>query len=198
MTNQVPFIDIHTHLRSWGVPRLAARALATILVPLVGKSRFEHGREIDDNQDDIIEALENGTVGLAHRTILIRLEKAMRKAAKSSLDDQNDGDDLEDMMTALEDLYGQYVAEKNTFILPTTFSALKNLEAGPAGGETPEILKQLDEILMPAFMDAAHHAQGNGYFEAHGHGSDGADADLKGFGDKAFPTSKDGTLLKML
>ncbi|MEJ2002422.1 MAG: hypothetical protein P8X77_13720, partial [Maritimibacter sp.] len=94
MTNQVPFIDIHTHLfngrymplhgilRSWGVPRLAARALATILVPLVGKSRFEHGREIDDNQDDIIEALENGTVGLAHRTILIRLEKAMRKAAK--------------------------------------------------------------------------------------------------------------------
>ena len=212
MTRQIPFIDIHTHLfngrylplhgilRSWGVPRITARALTVLLVPLVGKSRFEYGPQSDDNQDDVIAALEEGSVGRIHRTILKRLEKAMRKSAKSSLDDQSHEENLQDMMLALEDLYGQYVNEKNTFTLSSNLLIQKSFEPENTSDEPSELLEQLDEILMPAFLDAAHHAEGNGYFEGHDHGHDphSADADLDGFGNKAFPAQQAGTLLKML
>lgn len=212
MTRQIPFIDIHTHLfngrylplhgilRSWGIPRLTARALTALLVPLVGKSRFENGPQSDENQDDVIAALEEGSVGRVHRTILKHLEKAMRKASKSSLDEQADGDNLTEIVMALSDLHSQYIGEKGSFAFSAAKFMQKSSEPVSVGDEPSDLLQQLDEILMPAFIDAAHHAEGNGYFEGHDHGHSlhGAANDLDGFGNKAFPSQQAGTLLKML
>lgn len=214
MMRQIPFIDIHTHLfngrylplhgilRSWDIPPITAWALATLLVPLVGKSRFEKGPEDDSDQSDILDALADGSVNRVHRTILKRLEKALVSSAKSSMDEQLDRQTLDEMTQALSELHSRFNGEKNSFALSSDRMEQIASDIEVDSEEPSELLLELNNIMMPAFQDAALHAEGNGYFEGHDHSGGHADhaheGDLSTIDNKSFPAQQAGSLLQML
>ncbi len=115
MPTQHKFIDMHTHffngrylpldgiLQSWGVPSLLAKALTRVIVPLVGRSKF-NASNATEADDETLDAIIHHDDGKLFHGIVKRTARAIERHADKQLDDPGSQQELSEMIDGLKAL----------------------------------------------------------------------------------------------
>ena len=212
MSQQYPFIDMHTHffngrylpldgiLRSWKIPTLLARALTRVIVPLVSKSAFSSPPASEADDDDLEAILQQDDATL-FKGIVKRTVRAIEKHADKQLDDPAAQMDLAQMMEGLRELhamqhhtdsaeiYSKNFAERLAGSTKAATDILETAEAEAISDTLYWALSEVDRERDPR-MELGHNHADDDDGHDHGHGN----PDSMAHADKALRIGNFGSL----